>query len=246
MTAGKPRRAGASTGGRRAKTRARTKAKTRAGTKAKTKARAKATSTAKTIAKSKPRSARTLDRMAPKELATILRALLAKHPELRAEAEQIAVDMIASPSIEDVAEDVYYAVTDLGIDSLHGRTGKQPWGYVKPTEAAWELLEEAVGDFLADMKRRAELGLCEAAEAMCCGIVLGLHMADSEGHDGPLGWAEDFPAEEASHAVAELIRSCPPRGRMGTRKRLIAALGQLVPDWREMLTRAADSAMKRR
>ena len=64
--------------------------------------------------------------MAPSELATVLRALLAKHPDLRAEAEQIAVDMISSPSVDDVAEDVRGAVTSLGIDSFHKRTDKQP------------------------------------------------------------------------------------------------------------------------
>jgi len=93
-----------------------------------------------------------------------LAATLAKHPDLRTEAEQIAVDMISSPSVDDVAEDVRGAVTSLGIDSFHGRTGKQPWGYVEPSQAAWDLLGEAVEDILADMKRRMDLGLHEAAE----------------------------------------------------------------------------------
>jgi hypothetical protein len=149
--------------------------------------------------------------MAPQELATVLRALLTKHPALRAEAEQIATDMIAAPSVEDVADDVHDAVTSLGIDSFHGRAGKQPWGYVEPSQAAWELLGETLEDVFADMKRRADLGLTEAAEAICRGIVLGLHKAKGAGSDGPLGWAPDFPAEEACHAVAELIGSCPPK-----------------------------------
>lgn len=192
------------------------------------------------------RSTGTLDKMAPHELASVLRALLTKHPELRAKAEQIATDMIAAPSVEDVANDVHDAVTSLGIDSFQSRAGKQAWGYVEPTEAAWELLGEAVEDILADMKRRMELGLHEAAEAICFGIVLGLHKAKGAGSDGPLGWAPDFPAEEACHAVAELIGSCPPKVRGATRNRLVEALGGLVPDWDEMITRAADRAMNHR
>lgn len=184
--------------------------------------------------------------MAPHELATVLRALLTKHPVLRAEAEQIATDMIATPSIENVADDVHDAVTSLGIDSFHGRAGKQAWGYVEPTEAAWELLGEAVEDIVADMKRRMDLGLHEAAEAICCGIVLGLHKAKGVGSEGPLGWAPDFPAEEACHAVAELIASCPPKVRGATRNRLVEALGGLMPGWDEMITRAADRAMNHR
>ncbi len=184
--------------------------------------------------------------MAPSEVAAVLRALLAKHPALRAEAEEIAVGLISSPSVEDVADEVHDAVTALDIESFHGRAGKQAWGYVEPTEAAWELLEEAVEDVLADMKRRADLGLHEAAEAMCCGIVLGLDRAKGAGSDGPLGWAPDFPAEEACHVVAEMIGSCPPKARVAARARLIEALGELVPGWDEMLTRAVDRAMKNR
>lgn len=186
----------------------------------------------------------TLDKMAPHELASVLRAVLTKHPELRAEAEQIATDMIATPSVNDVADEVHDAVTALGIESLHDRAGKQAWGYVEPTEAAWELLGEAVEDVLADMKRRADLGLHEAAEAICCGIVLGLHRTKGANSDGPLGWAPDFPAEEACHAVAELIRASAPKGRGATRNRLVEALLELVPSWDEMITRAADRAMK--
>ena len=196
--------------------------------------------------KTPARAASAVDKMAPTELLTVLRALLAKHADLRTEAEQIAVDMISSPSVDDVAEDVRGAVTSLGIDSFHGRAGKQPWGYVEPSQAAWDLLGEAVEDILADMKRRMDLGLHEAAEAICCGIVLGLHKAEGAGSDGPLGWAPDFPAEEACHAVAELIRASATKDRGATRNRLIEALGSLVPGWEEMITRAADRAMNNR
>ena len=197
-------------------------------------------------AKSKACSANALDKMAPYELADVLYALLAKHPELHTEAEQIAIDMMAAPSVEDVANNVHDAVTSLGIDSFHGRTGKQACGYVEPTEAAWELLGESIEDVLADMKRRASLGLHEAAEAICCGIVLGLHRAKGTSSDGPLGWAPDFPAEEACHAVAELMGAASPKDRNATRHRLVEALKQLVPTWDEMIARAADDAMKSR
>ncbi|MBM4094013.1 MAG: hypothetical protein FJ276_32090 [Planctomycetes bacterium] len=194
--------------------------------------------------KPKTRSTSTLDKMVPSELATVLRALLAKHPELSTEAEQIAIDMIAAPSAEAVADEVHDAVTALSIESFHGRAGKQAWGYVEPTEAAWELLGEAVEDVLADMHRRADLGLHKAAEAICCGIVLGLQRATVANSDGPLGWAPDFPAEEACHAVAELIRATPPRDQGETRNRLVETLLELVPSWGEMITRAADRAVR--
>jgi len=195
-----------------------------------------------------PKSARrgpksVLDTMSPGELAVVLRDLLNDHPDLRPEAEAIAVETVSSPSVEDIAEEVLDAVTSLDLDSLNDRAGSHSWGYVGPTEAAWELLQEAVEDVVADMKRRMELGLDTAAEAICRGIVAGLHKAKDVGSDGPLGWAEDFPAEQACHVVAELIRTCPVEKRPAVRDRLVDALGDLVPAWHVMISRAADRAL---
>ena len=172
----------------------------------------------------------------------VLRALLKKHAALTLEAEAIAVEVVSSPSVEDTAEEVLDAVTSLDVDSLNDRAGSHSWGYVEPTEAAWELLAEAVEDFFADMKRKAELGLHTAAETICLGLVVGLNKAKDVGSDGPLGWAEDFPADEASRAVAELIRTCPAEKRNGVYERLLESLGHLVPSWQDMLSRAADRA----
>ena len=115
---------------------------------------------------------------------------------------------------------------------------------MEPGEAAWELLEEAVDDVVADMKRKAKLGLDTAAEAICLGIVVGLNKAKGVGSDAPLGWAEDFPAEGACHAVAELIRTCPTEKRVAVRDRLVDALADLVPGWHGMISRAADRALQ--
>ena len=186
-----------------------------------------------------------LDKMDPDELATVLLTLLAKHPELRSEAESIGM-VVSAPSVEGVADDVFDAVTSIDTAAFHGRAGKQPWGYVEPTEAAWELLDEAIEDFLADMKRRAQLRLHQAAEKICCGIVLGLHKAMASESDGPLRWAPDFPAEEACHAVAELLRMFPARNRRTARDRLVETLSVLVPGRNEMISRAADRATKKR
>jgi len=184
-----------------------------------------------------------LDKLSADEHAVVLRALLKEHPDLRALAETIAVEMVSSPSDEDIAEDVCDAVTSLDLDSLNARAGKHSWGYVEPTEAAWELLQEAVEDVIADMKRRMELGVGTAAEAIYCGIVAGLHKATHAVSDGPLAWAPDFPVEHACYVVAELIRTCPVENRAATRDRLVDALVVLVPAWHEMISRDADRAL---
>ena len=60
---------------------------------------------------------------------------------------------------------------------------------MEPAEAALKLLSESIEDVITDMRRRMDLGLHEAAQTICCGIVLGLHKAKGVGSDDPLGWA---------------------------------------------------------
>ena len=118
-----------------------------------------------------------LDRLSSEEAVTVLRHLLDQHPELRSEAEQFAARLVSSSSIEEIAEGVHGRITSIDLDDLNGRAGAHSWGYVEPSQAAIDLLEEAVEDLVEDMKRRVELGLVAAAEVVCAGIVEGLYQA---------------------------------------------------------------------
>jgi len=183
-----------------------------------------------------------LGRLTDQESSIVLRTLLERHERLREEAEKLAIEIVSTPSCEDIASAVADAVTSLDIQDLNVRAGRTRYGYTEPTDAAWQLLEESVEDCLADMKRRAELGLTDAAITMCRGIVAGLYKARGTASDGPLGWAPDFPAEEAGHAVAELLRAIPDQSKNSIRTLLLAAIADDVPDWVEMLTRTAGNA----
>lgn len=185
-----------------------------------------------------------LAKLSSEEAAAVLHHLLDKHPELRAEAQQFAANLVSSVSIQVIAEDVHDRITSIGIDALNRRAGSHSWGYVEPGEAALNLLEEAVDDLVEDMKRRAELGLLPAAEAICAGIVEGLYQARNSQSDGALGWAPEFPGEEADYVVAEFLRACRPVARRAARKSLMEILAKQTPEWAKDLKQAADRGMK--
>jgi len=185
-----------------------------------------------------------LERLTSEEADTVLRHLLDKHPELRPEAGQIAADLVSSSSVEEVAADVFDRVTGVDLDALEGRAGSHSWGYVKPSEAANELLEESIEDLAEDMKRKAELGLAPAAEAICAGIVGGLYRARKTQSDGALGWDPDFPAERGGYTVEELIRACPAAARQATLERLLELLIREAPEWEDMFRRLAKQGVK--
>ncbi len=185
-----------------------------------------------------------LDRLASDEANAVLQGLLKKHPGLQAEAEDLARNIVSAASIEEIAEDVHSRITSIDLDDLNGRAGAHSWGYVEPSQAAIDLLEEAVEDLLEDMKRRVELGLVPAAEVVCAGIVEGLYQARNTQSDGALGWAPDFPGEEADHVVAEFLRACRPAARKASQKSLMDTLAKRVPERAEVLKRAADRCVK--
>ena len=170
--------------------------------------------------------------------------MLGNHPELKSEAEEIAIQIMSAGSIEDVAEEVYFEITSIDLEALNGRAGSRSWGYVEPSEAAAELLTEAIEDRVEEMKRSLELGLLGPAEALCAGIVQGLYRARDTKSDGALGWAVDFPAEEAGFVVEEFFKGCGRSSRKTSHANLMQVLTERAPEWVEGLERAAERSVR--
>jgi hypothetical protein len=187
-----------------------------------------------------------IEKLRPEEAAAVLNQLLGKHPELKSEAEELAIQRMSAASIEDVAEEVYVEIASIDLEALNGRAGSHSWGYVEPGEAATELLTEAIEDWVEEMKRSLGLGLLAPAEALCAGIVQRLYRARDTKSDGALGWAVDFPTEEAGFVVEEFLKACPPSSRKAAYANLMQALTERAPEWVEVLERAAERAVRQR
>ena len=188
-----------------------------------------------------PRKTDSLDRLKGDEAATVLRLLLKGHPELAKEVEALAKSVIGDVSIEDVADDVEDVLRSLTLDNLNDRAGPKADGYVEPTEAAWEMVEEEVMPFLDDIKRRVESGQFDAALATCAGVVLGVYRL-RKGDRGPfLEWAVDSPDEMAGEAVVTfrqaLRKAKTTRRDLKDSANLPVNFGEAAPEWVEMLER---------
>ena len=182
-----------------------------------------------------------LDRLKPGEAATVLRRLLKAHPDLSSEAYEIVRSRLRQLECADVAAEIEDEIRALDYEDLNARAGSHEWGYVEPSEAAWEILEETVEPVLDDMKRHIELGLEAEALEICKGMVLGLYrLSEREGGD-VLGWAPDFPAEAAGnalefwHAGAGVPKSREVRQK--TRPPLPQDFLSMVPKWIPMIER---------
>ena len=184
-----------------------------------------------------------LNSLKAEEARAVLHRLLAAHPALGAEAEQIARSLLGEVSFESVAGQVEDAVRALSLQDLNRRAGRHEWGYTEPTEAAWELLGEAVDPFLEDMKRQMELGLEAEALEICKGVVLGLyHVRDKKGSEF-LGWAPDFPDETAAFAIETWwvggdSKKTVARTRLQRRRAFPQEfIVEFVPEWDSLIAR---------
>ena len=175
------------------------------------------------------------------EATTLFRTLLAKHPELSAEAETLAASVIGDVAMEDVAQEAENSVRALDVDDLNARAGSHTDGYVEPTEADWELIEEAVMPLIEDIQRRLDAGQPDAALATCAGIVLGLYRVRHDASDGCRGWAPVAPAEMAGDAVCTLRKALCKMKVSAIRgqpcDRLPIVLRDSAPEWLDMLER---------
>lgn len=135
----------------------------------------------------------------------VLTALLSAHPELQSEAERLAGTLLLAVLLEQVASEVESALTGIPLDALAARAGRVPGqGYVHEFDAAWELLEETLEPFRADLRRRAALDVNEAATDMAVGIVAGLHRVREPELGTVLAYAGDDALPELAASVLHL------------------------------------------
>jgi hypothetical protein len=179
-----------------------------------------------------------LDRLAGEEAKVVLRQLLERHSELCPEAENIATALVSSQSAEEIAAEVSGALRGVDLDALNGRAGKHSSRYVEPGEAAVELLEEAIEEWVEDMKRHIDLNMMPAAQTICAGIVAGLYACRKTSSDGALGWAPDFPAEHAGFIVQELLQLSRYKLTAAEQNEFVQRLADGAPEWKHMFQRA--------
>jgi hypothetical protein len=178
-----------------------------------------------------------------RECGAVLAQLLASHPDLRGETNVIAESLLGDVSAEVTSKEVAKQVRDLGVDRLWGRTGRNPWGYVEPGEAAWELLEHAVESPQNDMKRRMRAGMESAAEMLCQGVVLGLYRVEKSGGNEVVDCAPDFPLETAAYTVSTLVKMYLKSRRRAGGRRIIEGVEQRCGEWVNVLQRVVEEAI---
>jgi hypothetical protein len=155
-----------------------------------------------------------LDALTAQEKTAVLDQLLAARPELRTDADRLAVRLLAPCSRvelaalqERTAAEVEQALRALDIDHLS--TGHRPgFGHTDVYEAVSRLIEPVIEQYEADVRRRLALGMTDAAEAVALGVLDGLDACEGD-YDGDevLCYAGEDLAETYGYRIRELMRT---------------------------------------
>jgi hypothetical protein len=166
---------------------------------------------------------------------------LEAHPELASEAEETARSLLHQVDYQEVAAEIEDEIRALDYEDLNARAGSHESGYVEPSEAAEEILEETLEPFVEDLKRHLELGLEAEALEICKGLVLGCYRLSERAGGDVLGWAPDFPGEVAGYALGVWYTGTDdPKSREARGKQrppLPPDFLALVPKWIPMIER---------
>jgi hypothetical protein len=143
------------------------------------------------------------------EAARVLKDMVGRDPGLTQKAYEIALKVAGDVDADAIMDTVFSRLDRLDMDDLNGRAGRTRYGYVEPTEAAWQIFEEALDPFIDEMKRNQKRGLPAVAKAHCIGIVMGLLEYEKASSSDFAGWVEDAPGEYIGTVVEEWKKGNP-------------------------------------
>lgn len=162
---------------------------------------------ARTVSRPRRQSTPALDRLTSGERGHLLGEVLVAHPELVDEAERLALAKLAIIDLDEVAESLEWELREADIDQLAHRAGRvRGRGYVHENEAAGEILYELLQPKLADLSRRAALGLNDTACQLALGLLRGLANCREGVEDGTvLAYAGPDVTDDLAWSVRDAL-----------------------------------------
>jgi len=172
-----------------------------------------------------------LDALDGDEAKNVLRQLLRAHPELVADAEELAERELDNVDVESVGHDLRYVLSLVDLQELYATSGPQPGGgYVDPSEGCWQVLEDNVEPYIDHLLRLVGAGREDTAADVVRGVVLGLYAFENDEPGETVEHVPDFGVETAGVVISRW-RSAPGSKAAKAARRLGRDLTDRIPRW---------------
>ncbi len=150
-----------------------------------------------------------IDQLSPRDALAVLKTLARQDTETAARIAEVATAYLRGVDLEEVAFDLYDDLTLLRVEEVWDRAGRKRHGYVEPSEAAYEMIEETLDPHLEDLKKYQRLGMDAEAAHICMGLLLGFYRFDHDSDAEFKDWAPDA-MEAFAQAVVRAWRAGKP------------------------------------
>jgi hypothetical protein len=154
-----------------------------------------------------------LESITGEDALAILKVLAARDRRQERKIEEVAIEHFSTVEMDAIAADVVMELEALDVDEVWDRSGSSRDEYVEPSEAASEMLEEALQPFRDEVAKYQRLSMLNEAELICQGILKGIYDFDAESTSEFKDWAMDAPSEyfgEVLHDWKKLFGLSPP------------------------------------
>ena len=171
------------------------------------------------------------------EAASVLESLRLRHPDLASEIEELALAVLERVDAPALGAELSRRLQKLDIfDAIE--EDPRDSSYTPVWEMAQHTLDTTMAPYLEDLQRKIEVGLKEAAQATCLGIVIGLyHAREGYADDSLLAQAPDFCEKEAYYVVDILARQS---GKLHRHRWMLPEDARSsIPEWSRLFPGAA-------
>ncbi len=168
-----------------------------------------------------------LEEIAADDELAILRTLAGEDKHVRARIEEIARRYLSEVDLEDTASEVYFELDSIEVEDLWDQSGRTRYGYVDPTEKAWEMFEDALEPFMEELRKYEKLSMDKEAKAYFMGILKGIYRFEKESTSEFKDWAVDDPKEYFKSALDEWKKQKDP----GDIAEIEDFIRKNCPDW---------------
>ncbi len=151
---------------------------------------------------------RILDKIGAYDALVILKALAREDESIANRIKQIALEYLRDVDIEGIAGQVFSSLETIDVEDVWEESGSTRFGYVDPTDRAWEMFEETLEPFIEELKKYLELSMHTEAKNYCMGILKGIYQFDMRSESAYKEWVEDAPYENFRRVLDDWKENC--------------------------------------
>ncbi|WP_243290945.1 hypothetical protein [Bacillus sp. FJAT-47783] len=136
-----------------------------------------------------------LSMLTEEESKRLLLIISEKDRDLAKSLEEEVRKYLLKVNVDKVETDVYQALTKLEIEDIYNRCGPRRYKYVEPVEAAYEVIEETLEPFAAQMQRFKALNMLEEFKLFGIGLLKGIQTFTNDSSTEFIEYAPDDALE---------------------------------------------------